>query len=155
MRDAVIVSTARTPLTKAARGAFNNTTGATLGAFSIRAAVERAGLAGAEIDDVVMGSAAQQGSTGGNVARLAALRAGLPVTVPAMTIDRQCSSGLMTIATAAKQILVDNMDICVAGGLESISKVVGSGKMFVEPDRELLEMHPHIYMPMIGTASDS
>ncbi|MEN9391769.1 MAG: hypothetical protein RLZZ104_112, partial [Pseudomonadota bacterium] len=76
----------------------------------------------------------------------------LPVTVPAMTIDRQCSSGLMTIATAAKQILVDNMDICVAGGVESISKVVGSGKMFVEPDRELLEMHPHIYMPMIGTA---
>ena len=152
MRDAVIVSTARTPLTKAARGAFNNTTGATLGAFSIKAAVERAGLSGAEIDDVVIGTAVQQGSTGGNVARLAALRAGLPVTVPAMTIDRQCSSGLMTIATAAKQILVDNMDICVAGGVESISKVVGSGKMFVEPDRELLEMHPHIYMPMIGTA---
>ncbi|MGB7654532.1 MAG: acetyl-CoA C-acyltransferase [Novosphingobium sp.] len=151
-RDAVIVSTARTPLTKAGRGAFNNTTGATLGAYSIRAAVERAGLEGGEIDDVVMGCAAQQGSTGGNVARLAALRAGLPVTVPAMTIDRQCSSGLMTIATAAKQIIVDNMDICVGGGLESISKVVGSGKMFVEPDRALLEMHPHIYMPMIGTA---
>ena len=152
MRDAVIVSTARTPLTKAGRGAFNNTTGATLGAYAIRAAVERAGLAGGEIDDVVMGTAAQQGSTGGNVARLAALRAGLPVTVPAMTIDRQCSSGLMTIATAAKQVIVDNMDICVAGGLESISKVVGSGKMFVEPDRALLEMHPAIYMPMIGTA---
>jgi acetyl-CoA C-acetyltransferase/acetyl-CoA acyltransferase len=151
-RDAVIVSTARTPLTKAARGAFNNTTGATLGAFSIAAAVERAGLAGAEIDDVIMGTAVQQGSTGTNVARLAALRAGLPVTVPAMTIDRQCSSGLMSIATAAKQILVDNMDICVAGGVESISKVVGSGKMFVEPDARLLEMHPHIYMPMIGTA---
>ena len=82
-RDAVIVSTARTPLTKAGRGAFNNTAGATLGAYSIRAAVERAGLAGGEIDDVVMGTAAQQGSTGGNVARLAALRAGLPVTVPA------------------------------------------------------------------------
>jgi len=152
MRDAVIVSTARTPLTKAGRGAFNNTTGATLGAYSIRAAVERAGLAGGEIDDVVMGCAAQQGSAGGNVARLAALRAGLPVSVPAMTIDRQCSSGLMTIATAAKQIIVDNMDICVGGGLESISKVVGSGKMFVEPDRALLEMHPDIYMPMIGTA---
>ena len=151
-RDAVIVSTARTPLTKAGRGAFNNTTGATLGAYSIRAAVERAGLEGGEIDDVVMGTAAQQGSTGGNVARLAALRAGLPVTVPAMTIDRQCSSGLMTIATAAKQIIVDNMDICIGGGLESISKVVGSGKMFVEPDRALLELHPHIYMPMIGTA---
>ncbi|WP_309623786.1 acetyl-CoA C-acyltransferase [Novosphingobium sp.] len=151
-RDAVIVSTARTPLTKAGRGAFNNTTGATLGAYSIRAAVERAGLEGGEVDDVVMGAAAQQGSAGGNVARLAALRAGLPVTVPAMTIDRQCSSGLMTIATAAKQIIVDNMDICVGGGLESISKVVGSGKMFVEPDRALLEMHPAIYMPMIGTA---
>ena len=151
-RDAVIVSTARTPLTKAGRGAFNNTTGATLGAFSIRAAVERAGIEGGEIDDVVMGCAAQQGSTGGNVARLAALRAGLPVSVPAMTIDRQCSSGLMTIATAAKQIIVDNMDICVGGGLESISKVVGSGKMFVEPDRQLLEMHTAIYMPMIGTA---
>ena len=152
MRDAVIVSTARTPLTKAARGAFNNTTGATLGAMSIKAAVERAGIEGGEVDDVVMGCAVQQGSTGGNVARLAALRAGLPVSVPGMTIDRQCSSGLMSIATAAKQVVIDNMDICVAGGLESISKVVGSGKMFVEPDRELLEMHPHIYMPMIGTA---
>ncbi|WP_309753586.1 acetyl-CoA C-acyltransferase, partial [Novosphingobium sp.] len=152
MTQAVIVSTARTPLTKAGRGAFNNTTGATLGAYSIRAAVERAGLEGGEVDDVVMGAAAQQGSAGGNVARLAALRAGLPVTVPAMTIDRQCSSGLMTIATAAKQIIVDNMDICIGGGLESISKVVGSGKMFVEPDRALLEMHPAIYMPMIGTA---
>ncbi|KUO55097.1 MAG: acetyl-CoA acetyltransferase [Sphingomonadales bacterium BRH_c3] len=151
-RDAVIVSTARTPLTKAGRGAFNNTTGATLGAWSIKAAVERAGLEGGEVDDVLMGCAVQQGSTGTNVARLAALRAGLPVTVPAMTIDRQCSSGLMTIATAAKQVLVDNMDICVAGGVESISKVSGSGKLFVEPDRELLEMHPHIYMPMIGTA---
>ncbi|HSM53452.1 MAG TPA: acetyl-CoA C-acyltransferase [Erythrobacter sp.] len=152
MRDAVIVSTARTPLTKAARGAFNNTTGATLGAMSIKAAVERAGIEGGEVDDVVMGCAVQQGSTGGNVARLAALRAGLPVSVPGMTIDRQCSSGLMSIATAAKQVVIDNMDICVAGGLESISKVVGSGKMFVEPDRQLLEMHPHIYMPMIGTA---
>jgi acetyl-CoA C-acetyltransferase len=152
MRDAVIVSTARTPLTKAARGAFNNTTGATLGAMSIKAAVERAGIEGDEVDDVVMGCAVQQGSTGGNVARLAALRAGLPVSIPGMTIDRQCSSGLMSIATAAKQVVIDNMDICVAGGLESISKVVGSGKMFVEPDRELLEVHPHIYMPMIGTA---
>ena len=151
-RDAVIVSTARTPLTKAARGAFNNTTGATLGAWSIKAAVERAGIDGAEVDDVLMGCAVQQGSTGGNVARLAALRAGLPVTVPGMTIDRQCSSGMMSIATAAKQDVIDRMDICVAGGLESISKVVGAGKMFVEPDRELLEMHPHIYMPMIGTA---
>ncbi len=151
-RDAVIVSTARTPLTKAGRGAFNNTTGATLGAFSIRAAVERAGIDGAEVDDVLMGCAVQQGSAGGNIARLAGLRAGLPVSVPGMSIDRQCSSGLMSIATAAKQVVIDRMDICVAGGLESISKVVGAGKMFIEPDRQLLEMHPDIYMPMIGTA---
>ncbi|HAU22607.1 MAG TPA: acetyl-CoA C-acyltransferase, partial [Erythrobacter sp.] len=140
------------PLTKAARGDFNNTAGAALGAWSIKAAVERAGVEGGEVDDVIMGCAVQQGSTGGNVARLSALRAGLPVSVPAMTIDRQCSSGLMTIATAAKQVLVDNMDVCVAGGVESISKVSGGGKLFIEPDRELLEMHPDIYMPMIGTA---
>jgi acetyl-CoA C-acetyltransferase/acetyl-CoA acyltransferase len=152
MRDAVIVSTARTPLTKAARGAFNNTTSATLGAYSVRAAVERAGLDGGEVDDVLFGAAAQQGSQASNVARLIGLRAGLPVTVPGMSIDRQCSSGLMTIATAAKQVIVDRMDICVAGGVESISKVVGSGKMFVEPDRELLAAHPDIFMPMIGTA---
>ncbi|MGH6787436.1 MAG: acetyl-CoA C-acyltransferase [Novosphingobium sp.] len=151
-RDAVIVSTARTPLTKAGRGAFNATTGATLGAWSIKAAVERAGIDGAEVDDVLMGCAVQQGSAGGNIARLAGLRAGLPVSVPGMSIDRQCSSGLMSIATAAKQVVIDRMDICVAGGLESISKVVGAGKMFIEPDRELLTMHPDIYMPMIGTA---
>lgn len=152
MRDAVIVSTARTPLTKAGRGAFNNTTVPTLGAYSVKAAVERAGLVGGEIDDVLIGAAVQQGSAGGNVGRLIALRAGLPVTVPAMSIDRQCSSGLMTIATAAKQIIIDRQDICVAGGVESISKVSGSGKLFVEPDQELLAMHKDVYMPMIGTA---
>ncbi len=152
MRDAVIVSTARTPLVKAGRGAFNNTTSPTLGAFSVKAAVERAGLDGGEIDDVVFGAAMQQGSQAPNVARLIALRAGLPVTVPAMSIDRQCSSGLMTIATAAKQIIIDRMDICVAGGVESISKVSGSGKIFIEPDAELIKMHPDTYMPMIGTA---
>ena len=152
MRDAVIVSTARTPLVKALRGAFNNTPAPTLGAYSIRAAVERAGVDGAEIDDVLMGTAVQQGSATSNVARLAALRAGLPVTVPAMSIDRQCSSGLMTIATAAKQVVMDRMDVVVAGGVESISRVSGSGKMFFETDAELLAAHPHIYMPMIGTA---
>lgn len=152
MRDAVIVSTARTPLAKAMRGAFNNTPAPTLGAYSIRAAVERAGIDGAEVDDVLIGTAVQQGSATSNIARLAALRAGLPVTVPAMSIDRQCSSGLMTIATAAKQVVIDRMDIVVAGGLESISRVSGSGKMFFEPDAELLAMHPAIYMPMIGTA---
>ena len=151
MRDAVIVSTARTPLAKAGRGSFNNTPGATLGAYSVRAAVERAKLEGGEVDDVVFGAAMQQGSQSPNVARLISLRAGLPVTVPAMSLDRQCSSGLMSIATAAKQIIVDNMDICVAGGVETISKIRGD-KMFIEPDRELIAMHKDVYMPMIGTA---
>jgi acetyl-CoA C-acetyltransferase len=151
MRDAVIVSTARTPLAKAGRGSFNNTPGVTLGAYSVRAAVERAGLSGGEVDDVVFGAAMQQGSQAPNVARLVSLRAGLPVTVPAMSLDRQCSSGLMSIATAAKQIIVDRMDICVAGGVETISKIRGD-KMFIEPDPELIAMHPHVYMPMIGTA---
>ncbi|MCB2088058.1 MAG: acetyl-CoA C-acyltransferase [Sphingomonadaceae bacterium] len=152
MRDAVIVSTARTPLTKAGRGAFNNTGSATLGAHSVRAAIERAGIDGGEVDDVLMGSAVQQGGQAVNIGRLVALRAGLPVSVPGMSIDRQCASGLMTIATAAKQIIVDRMDICVAGGVESISKVSGSGKLFVEPDPELIAMHKDTYMPMIGTA---
>src|SRR3546814_3985068 len=118
MRDAVIVSPARPPLTKAARGPFNNTPSPTLGAFSVKAAVERAWLEGGEVDDVLFGAAMQQGSQSPNVARLIALRAGLPVTVPGMSIDRQCSSGLLTIATAAKQIIVDRQDICVAGGVE-------------------------------------
>ncbi len=151
MRDAVIVSTARTPLAKAGRGSFNNTPAATLGAYSVRAAVERAGLSGGEVDDVIFGAAMQQGSQAPNVARLVGLRAGLPVTVPAMSLDRQCSSGLMSIATAAKQIIIDRMDICVAGGVETISKIRGD-KMFIEPDPELVAMHPHVYMPMIGTA---
>jgi acetyl-CoA C-acetyltransferase/acetyl-CoA acyltransferase len=152
MRSAVIVSTARTPLTKAARGSFNNTLAPTLGAFSVKAAVERAGVDPAEIDDVVFGAAMQQGSQTMNVARLIALRAGLPVSVPGMTIDRQCSSGLMTIATAAKQIMVDGQDVVVAGGVESISKVSGSGKVWIETDAELIKMHKDVYMPMIGTA---
>jgi acetyl-CoA C-acetyltransferase len=152
MRDAVIVSTARTPIGRAYKGAFNATLGPTLGALSLKPAIERAGIDPDEIDDVLWGSALQQGTQGGNLARQVALRAGCPVTVSGMTMDRQCSSGLMSIATAAKQVVIDRMDICVAGGLDSISKVVGSGKMFVEPDRQLLEMHPHIYMPMIGTA---
>ncbi len=151
MRDAVIVSTARTPLAKSGRGAFNNTPSATLGAFSVREAVRRAGIDGAEIDDVLIGAAMQQGSQALNVARLIALRAGLPVTVPAMTIDRQCSSGLMAIATAAKQVVIDRMDIVVAGGVESISKIRGD-RLFIETDPELMAMHPLVYMPMIGTA---
>ena len=151
MRDAVIVSTARTPLAKSMRGAFNNTHSATLGAFSAKAAVERAGIEGGEIDDVVFGAAMQQGAQTPNIARLVTLRAGLPVTVPAMSLDRQCSSGLMTIATAAKQIIVDRMDICLAGGVESISKVRGE-RLFIEVDKDLIKMHPDVYMPMIGTA---
>jgi acetyl-CoA C-acetyltransferase len=151
MRDAVIVSTARTPIGRAYRGAFNNTPSPTLSAHSIRAAVERAGIEGAEVDDVVWGSALQQGSQAGNIGRTAALRAGLPVSVSAMSMDRQCSSGLMSIATAAKQIIVDRMDICVAGGVESIS-LVQTPQMRVAPDPELLAMHQTIYMPMLQTA---
>ncbi|WP_338446444.1 acetyl-CoA C-acyltransferase [Pelagerythrobacter marensis] len=151
MRDAVIVSTARTPLAKAMRGAFNATHAVQLGAWSVAAAVERAGVAGSEIDDVVMGAANQQGQQGFNMGRQVALRAGLPVEVAGMTIDRQCSSGLMAIATAAKQIIVDRMDICVAGGVESIT-AIRSGQQNTQRDEELLKMHPDIYMPMIGTA---
>ena len=151
MRDAVIVSTARTPLAKAMRGAFNATHAVQLGAWSVAAAVERAGLEGGEIDDVIMGAANQQGQQGFNMGRQVALRAGLPVEVAGMTIDRQCSSGLMAIATAAKQIIVDRMDICVAGGVESITSL-RSSKPNTQRDDELLKMHPDIYMPMIGTA---
>lgn len=151
MRSAVIVSTARTPIGKAYRGAFNNTPSPTLSALSIKAAVERAGIDPGEVDDLCWGSALQQGSQAGNLARTSLLRAGLPVTVPGMTIDRQCSSGLMAIATAAKQIVVDNMDICVGGGVESIS-LVQTPEMRVAPDPELLAMHNAIYMPMLQTA---
>jgi acetyl-CoA C-acetyltransferase len=151
MRSALIVSTARTPIGRAYRGAFNNTASPTLSAMSIRAAVERAGIDGAEVDDVCWGSALQQGSQAGNTARTALLRAGLPVTVPGQTIDRQCSSGLMAIATAAKQIVCDGMDITIGGGVESIS-LVQTPEMRVAPDRELLEMHKDIYMPMLQTA---
>jgi acetyl-CoA C-acetyltransferase len=147
MRSAVIVSTARTPIGRAYRGAFNNTASPTLSAMSIRAAVERAGIDGAEVDDVCWGSALQQGSQAGNTARTSLLRAGLPVTVPGMTIDRQCSSGLMAIATAAKQIVCDGMDITIGGGVESIS-LVQTPEMRVAPDRDLIAMHENIYMPM-------
>ena len=151
MRDALIVSTARTPIGKAYRGAFNATTGATLGSFSIAAAVARAKIDPAEVDDCVWGSALQQGVQGGNIGRQVALRAGLPVTVSGMSIDRQCSSGLMTIATAAKQVIVDRMDVVVAGGQESIS-LVQTKEMRVGRDDGLLAMHPDIYIPMLQTA---
>src|ERR1700738_5034541 len=123
MREAVIVSTARTPIGRAYRGAFNDTQAQALPGHVVAEAVRRAGVDHGEIEDVVLGAALQQGSSGYNVARQAAIRAGLPVSVPGMTIDRQCSSGLMAIATAAKEIAHDGMTIAVGGGLESISLV--------------------------------
>ncbi len=149
-REAVIVSTARTAIGKAYKGAFNATPSPTLAAHAIRAAVERAEVDPGEIEDVIMGAALQQGVQT-TIGRTAALRAGLPVTVAGMSIDRQCASGLMAIATAAKQVIVDRMDICVAGGVESIS-LVQTPEMRLGPDPELLSMHNGVYMPMINTA---
>ena len=149
-REAVIVSTARTPIGRAYKGAFNATPSPTLAAHAIRAAVERAGIDPAEVDDVIMGAALQQGVQA-TIGRTAALRAGLPVTVAGMSIDRQCASGLMAIATAAKQVIVDRMPVCVAGGVESIS-MVQTPEMRLGGDPELVAMHKDVYMPMIGTA---
>lgn len=151
MRDAVIVSTARTAIGRAYKGAFNATPGPTLGSHSLKAAIERAGVDGAEVDDVVWGTALPQGSQTPNLARLVALRAGLPVTVSGMSVDRQCASGLMAIATAAKQVTFDGMDIVAAGGQESIS-TVQTKELRVAFDRELIAMHAATYMPMLQTA---
>ncbi len=151
MRSAVIVSTARTPISRAYRGAFNNLPSPTLASHAIKAAVERAGIDGAEVDDVVFGAALQQGHQAGNIARNALLRAGLPTTVSGMSLDRQCASGLMAIATAAKQITEDRMDVAIGGGVESIS-LVQTPQMRVAPDPELLALHADIYMPMLQTA---
>ncbi len=151
MRDAVIVAVARTPIGRAYKGAFNATGGATLGAHSLRAAVARAGIEGGEVDDVIWGAALQQGAQAGNIARQVALRAGLPVTVAGQSMDRQCSSGLMTIATASKQVMFDRMDVVAAGGQESIS-LVQTKDMRVQPDPELYAMHNAVYMPMLQTA---
>src|SRR5256885_7290471 len=150
MRDAVIVSTARTGIGKAYRGAFNATPSPTLAAHPIRAAIERAKVEPGEVDDVIMGAALQQGVQT-TIGRTAALRAGLPVEVAGMSIDRQCASGLLAIATAAKQVIVDRMDVVVAGGVESIS-LVQTGEMRLGPDPELPGMHNGGYMPMIDTA---
>ena len=153
MKDAVIVSTARTPIGKAYRGAYNNTTAPTLGGFAIREAVKRAGIDPAQVDDVIMGCAMQQGTTSGNIGRMAALAGGLPVTVSGMTIDRQCSSGMMDIATAAKQIIVDGHDIVIGGGLESISLVQNDKANFYRAvDKALVAKHKNVYMPMLQTA---
>ncbi|MEH6608740.1 MAG: acetyl-CoA C-acyltransferase [Halioglobus sp.] len=155
MKEAVIVSTARTPIGKAYRGGFNNLGGASLGAASVAEAVKRAGIDPARIDDVVMGAALQQGATGSNVARQIALRAGLPVTVAGMTLDRQCSSGLMAVATAAKQVLYDGMDCVVGGGLDSISLVQNEHmNLHRMVDEELLAIEPNIFVPMLQTAEN-
>lgn len=153
MKDAVIVSTARTPIAKAYRGGFNNLSGASLGAASVTEAVRRAGIEPGQIEDVIMGSALQQGTTGANIARQIALRAGLPVTTSGMTIDRQCSSGLMAVATAAKQVIHDGMSVVVGGGLDSISLVQNEHmNLHRMVDEELMAMHPNIHMPMLQTA---
>ncbi len=153
MTDAVIVSTARTPIGKAYRGALNNTGGATLLGHAIEHAVKRAGLDPAEVEDVVMGAALQQGSTGGNIARKALLRAGLPVTVAGTTIDRQCASGLQAIALAARSVLFDGVQIAVGGGGESISLVQNEhANTFHAVDPMLEKIKGEVYMPMIDTA---
>ncbi|QDP20224.1 acetyl-CoA C-acyltransferase [Sphingomonas xanthus] len=151
VRDAVIISTARTPIGRAYKGAFNATPGATLGALSLAPAIERAGIEAGEIDDVVWGCVLTQGVQAGNIGRQVALRAGCPVTVSAQTIDRQCASGLMAIATAAKQVIVDRMDIVAAGGQDSIS-MVQTPEMRIGGDPSLVAMHKDVYMPMLGTA---
>jgi acetyl-CoA C-acetyltransferase len=153
MTEAVIVSTARTPIGKAYRGAFNDTTGPALGAHAIGHAISRAGVDPGEVEDVVMGCAMPEGTTGGNVARRAAIRAGLPVTVAATTIDRQCSSGLQAIALGARAIMCDGVPIAVAGGLESISLVQNEHRnTFRVIDEALMATKPELYLPMIDTA---
>ena len=153
MREAVIVSTARTPIGKAYRGAFNNTHGATLTGHAIRHAVERAGVEGGEVEDVVIGCGLPEGATGHNMARLSAVRAGLPVTTAAATINRFCSSGLQAISSAAQRIVVDHVDVAVAGGAEQISLVQNEHMNHHRAREEWLEDNkPELWMPMIETA---
>jgi len=151
MREAVIVSTARTPIGKAYRGAFNDTTSPAMAAHAITHAVARAKIDPGEVEDVVMGTAIQQGTASPNVARLSLLRAGLPQTVPGQSLDRQCASGMMAIATAAKQVVVDNMQIAIGGGVESVS-MNQTKDMFVRPDPWLIQNLPSTYMQMLETA---
>jgi acetyl-CoA acetyltransferase family protein len=153
MTEAVIVSTARTPIGKAYRGALNNTEGATLLGHAIEQAVKRAGVDPAEIEDVVMGAAMQQGATAGNIARKAALRAGLPVTVGGTTIDRQCASGLQAIALAARSVIFDGVQVAVGGGGESISLVQNEHmNTFHAVDPALKAIKGDVYMAMLDTA---
>lgn len=153
MREAVIVSTARTPIGKAFRGAFNNTQAQELAAHALKHAVQRAKIDPGEIDDIAMGAARQQGAQATNVARQASLRAGFPVTVPGQSIDRQCASGLMAVATVAKQIMLDGMTIGIGGGVESISLVQNEhSNVFRTQDPWLVEHLPQTYMAMLETA---
>ncbi len=156
MKDVVVVSTARTPIGSAFKGAFNNSKSPTLAGYAIRAAVSRAGIDPAEVEDVVLGSVLTAGTAGLNIARLAALAGGLPATAAAQTLDRQCASGLMAIATAAKQISVDGMGIVVAGGQENISAVQARYFDWVmdEKDPAVVQASEHAYMPMLVTAEN-
>ncbi|NIM41623.1 MAG: acetyl-CoA C-acyltransferase [Hydrogenophaga sp.] len=152
MSNAVIVSTARTPLTKSWKGAFNMTHGATLGGHAVRAALERAGVEGAAVEDVIMGCANPEGATGANIARQIALMADLPVSVSGMTVNRFCSSGLQTIAMAAQRVIAGEGDVYVAGGVESISCVQQEMNMHMLRDLELDKKKPEIYWSMLQTA---
>ncbi len=154
MKEAVIVSTARTPIGRAFKGAFNNTKSPTLMGHAIKHAVSRAGIDGAEIDDAIIGTVLAGGSAGMNIARNSVLAAGLPVTVSGQTIDRQCSSGLMAISTAAKQIIVDGMDTVVAGGQDNISEIQKNYFEWVgkSVDQNVVANAPNAYMPMLLTA---
>ncbi|MGJ7578764.1 acetyl-CoA C-acyltransferase [Variovorax sp. RHLX14] len=152
MTNAVIVSTARTPLAKSWKGAFNMTHGATLGGHAVQHAVARAGIDGAEVDDVIMGCATPEGATGSNIARQIALRAGLPITTSGMTINRFCSSGLQTIATAAQRIIAGEGEVYVAGGVESISCVQNEANRHMISDPWLVRNKPEIYWNMLQTA---
>ena len=152
MTEAVIVSTARTGLAKSWRGSFNMTHGATLGGHVVKAAVERAGVDPAEVEDVIMGCATPEGATGSNIARQIALRAGLPVTAAGVTVNRFCSSGLQTIAMAAQRVIVDHVPVMVAGGVESISCVQNEANRHMIMESWLAQNKPEVYWPMLQTA---
>jgi acetyl-CoA C-acetyltransferase len=152
MREAVIVSTARTPIGKAFRGAFNLTHGATLGGHVIKHAVERAKVDPAEVEDVVMGCGFPEGKTGYNIARQAAIRAGLPVTTSGMTVNRFCSSGMQTIAIAAQRVVMEHVPVAVAGGLESISLIPAASSRNKDTDEWIMKNKPELYLSMIETA---
>jgi len=154
MTDVAIVSYARTPIGKAFRGALNATHGGTMGAHAIRHAIARAGIEGSEVDDVVMGTAFPEGANGFNIGRICALAAGLPDSVPGMTVNRYCSSGLQSIAIAGQAIRSGYTDIAVAGGTESISCVREHTNMFMREEPWLAEHAPDVYMPMLATAEN-